>query len=642
MAYNPNLTFRYDGLVIEPAPNISVTKEPIYIGGNENLIGFTYKVDLTGYASSVMHSSNNSISNMPKSLTALDAIKYILHRNGKTLNIYDNCKGQDYLTASGGKLVSFSAEEGNWYNYVKYKASLEFSELGFYSSYYGWSQGVSADTLASQDNTLNQLMYSLKNYTDNWNFTVPENEAYMYYTRIAYVDSSNEPAVSAEDYSQIQVSYTINATGKNYYNTANTAMSAWEMAKQFVQYKMYHQIAMFRNGGLLSETPFVNTQYNSFDQGNYANQAITSNVGFQILPATPPILDYSIVNKYAIYNETIDCSTSESEGTFSATYNCILKRFDPYIAAPQNSTHTFSMSYNQTRDFKSQNRTLSINGSLQGMLKTNILANFNDGQTFILPQNGTFYNIGNDTVTKFGNAYEDFVNYIANTSVDDLRQNFKYVLGINYENLFPATDQNIPCIRDKGYNFLYQVLAEPKDFTVSYNYSAGTVDYTATYDTERACAAERGFSSMTISEEDAVPIYAEHVIVGRTRGTLHQNLNTNRAKTITISFEGVTNKTCGSGNPFSVRPDDIADAGFDGISKDPCDTDSYTSLPNSVKLIYTMTEFGAIAIGRRLILKSSSTTYNPADGSYNVSRTYLVTPKQPNNNVCPDDNQEGN
>ena len=642
MAYNPTLTFKYDGYTIEPAPKINITKEPIYIGADENLIGFTYKVDLNGYASSMLQSDIFQYSDMTQSLRSLNMIKEILHRNGKTLSVYDNCNNRDYLIATGGKLVSFSVEEGDWYNYIKYTASFEFSELSFYSPFYGYSAGINADTIAAQDPFLVELMYKLKSYSDSWNFTIPENEAYMYYTRLAYVDDSGQPALAAEDYSQINVSYTVNANGKTFYNLNDTAISAWEIAKNFVQYKMYHQIAMFRNGNPLGETPFFNTNYNSFEQGNFANQAISSNLNFQVVPVVPPILDYSIIYRYAVYNEYIDCSASETEGTFSATYNCTLKRFDPSIAAPQNSIHAFTVSYEQVRDFQKQNRTISVNGSLQGMLRTNILQNINDGQTFVLPQNGTFYNVGNDTVTKFGNAYEDFVNYIANSTLDDLADNFKYVLGVNYSNLFPATANDIPCIRDQGYNFLYQILAQPQSFNTSYNYGAGTLEYSATYDTERACAAERGFQSMTVTEEDAVPIYAEHTIVGRTRGALFQNLNTNRAKSITIAFQGVTRKTCGTGNPFSIRPDDIVDPEFDILAKNPCDTDSYTALPLTVQAIYTATELGAFTLGYPLIVKSFSTTYNPADGSYNVSKTYLVVPKQPTNDICPDDNQQGN
>lgn len=634
MAYNPTLLLTYDGQTIEPAPQISVTKTPTYAGADENVIGYTYTITLSGYASSHLHSKINNVSNTPSSLDSLSAIQNILERNGRTFRIYDTCKNQDYMVALGGKLVSFNVEQGNWYNYVKYNATLEFSELSFYSNFYGYSIGIANDTVSVQDNIMANMLLKLKQYNDAWNFTVPEQEAYMYYTRIAYVDDSGTPAYSAEDYSQIQVSYTISATGKHYYDQLNTTKAAWEYAKEFVQYKLYHQILMFRNGGLLSETPFVNVSYDSSDIGNSANQAISSSAAFQAVPVVPPILDRSIINRYSVYNETIDCEVSETEGTFSATYNCVIKRYDPYLAIPQNSVHEFSVSYNQENSPDSQNRTITVNGSLQGMLRTNILANFNDGQTFVLPANGRFYAIGNDTVTKFGNAYEDFVNYMVNPQIDDLSDGFKYILGINYSNLFPATDQSVPCVWNYGVNFLYQILASPKSFNVTHNYSQGSLEYSATYDTERACAQSRGFNSMTITEDDAVPLYAEHTVVGRTRGTLIQNLNTNKHKTITIAFEGVTNKTCAAGNPFSIGPGDLADPNFNGLALNVCDTEAYTSLPWTVRAIYAWTEWGARLLGKPMIVRSFNTDYNPADGSYSVSKTYTVIPKMPNNNVC--------
>lgn len=631
----PTLRFTYDGLQLAPAPKINVTKEPIYTGGGDNIMGLNYKVELNGYALNEL----NVAPGMPGALLTLDMAHDILHRNGKTLLIWDLCRNMPYMTATGGKLISWSTEEGQWYNYVKYNATFEFSDLSF-NSRIGSSVGYNFDSVSVQDPNIATAMMGLKSFNDNWNFVVPESEAYMYYTRLAYIDQeSNDPVYSAEDYSQIQVSYNISATGKNYYLLGDVAMSAWELAKNFVQYKLYHQIAMFRNGGLLTETPFANTFYSSREFGNNVNQAITSNVNFQAIPVIPPVLDRSIIDRYSIYNETIDCSTSESDGSFSATYNCTIKRFDPYLGIPQNSVHTFTSSYQQDRDFRSQNRTITINGSLQGMLRTNIIADINDGQNLILPQNGTFYNVGMDTVSKFGNAYEDFVNCIVNPEIDDLADNFKKVLAINYQSLFPASIDpvNFPCIQQRGYNFLYQILAEPKSFSANYNYRSGTVEYTATYDTERACAAERGFESMTITEDDALPLYAEHTIVGRTRGSLFQNLNTNKVKTITISFQGVTKRKCGSTNPFSIRPDDLADPDFDGLALNPCDTETYTELPDTPMLIYEATEQAAILAGSPLIERSFDTTYNPADGSYSISKSYYsVINEPPNDNLCVD------
>ena len=628
--HNSPLQVYYDEMEIIPSPKINISKDPIYVGDTQ--IGANYQIELNGFALSTIIGE----SNMPKSLADLDAIQFALHKNGKTFRVWDNCNQANFLVATGGKIVSFNVEEGNWYNYIKYSATLEFSDIVVNGYNIETSTGINIDTVPVLDTHMASLLFKLKSYNDNWSFTVSDSDAYMYYTRMAYEDSGGEPAISMEDYSQIQVSYTVNATGKTFYNLTNTATAAHETAKNFVQYKLYHQIAMFRNGGILSETPFMNTNFNSVEVGNAVNRSLTSNVNFQAIPVVPPILDRTIVDRYAIYDETIDCSTSETDGTFSATYTCVLKRLDTTIPAPRNSVHTYSMTYEQTRDFRSQNRTLSINGSLKGMLLTNILANINDGQNFILPPQGPFFGIGNDTVSKFGNAYEDFTSFIVNTEIDDLKDNFKYVLGINYENLFPANArQQMPCIQERGYNFLYQVLAEPKSFNANYNYTQGTVEYSASYDTDRACAAERGFQSMTVSEDDALPVYAEHTIVGRTRGALTQNLNTNKAKSITISFQGVTKKTCGKRNPFSVRPDDLADPDFDGLSLNPCDTEAYTELPETVLNIYYFTELAAYNEGRPLVVRSFATTYNPADGSYDVSKTYMVLPvNTPTNELC--------
>lgn len=623
----------YDGLVIEPAPQINITKTPIYVGADQNMIGYTYQVNLNGHASSNLLSDPQA-PRMSNSVYRVDQIKNILHRNGKQLSLWDNCNNKQFILGLGGKLTSFDTQSGDWYNYIQYTATLEFNELFIYGE--SVSTSIALNTVSVQDPVLYNRMLKIKTYDDNWNFTIPEEEAYRYYSRLANVDSVGDGSIaySAEDYTQINVSYTINATGKHYYGIDNTTKAAWEAAKDFVQYKLYHQIAMFRNGYPLSETNFANTSYNSNEYGNQMNQAITSNVQFQQIPVVPPILDKSIADRYAIYNETIDCSTSETAGTFTATYNCVLKRYDPYIASPQNSIHTFQMSYNQERSFRHINRTLSLTGSVQGLLLTNILDTFNDGQSFYLPMQGVFYGVSSDTVSKYGNAYQDFVTYIINEQQDDVQDGFKYVLGINYSNLFPGSDPDLPCVRDQGYQFLYQILAKPKNLNVNHNYGNGSIEYSATYDTERACAQERGFQTMTITEDDSLPLYSEHTVIGRQRGALIQDLNTNKNKEITIAFQGVTNKTCASGNPFSIRPSDLSDPNFTGLHPDVCDTDTYLSFPTTVEMIYFQTEREADLRGRPLITKSYTRTYNPADGSFNVSKTYLVTPDPPTNDVC--------
>ena len=660
MAYNPNYILYYDGVAIEPTPTIEVNKEPIYAG--DNVIGFTYVVDIKGYASSVKYSTSTFNPGMHQSIVALSDIEKCFQKNGKTLILYNNSCGTQDLVANGGHLKSFNVEEGQWFNYIKFSASLEFTDLYFRDSDGNLTTGISADSVAVTDPVMAVAMLKIKSYNDSWNFTIPENEAYMYYARVAYInESTNKPVMAAEDYSQINVEYTISANGKHYYNANDQSKAAWEAAKDFVQYKLYYQIASFRDKKLLSNQLFETSYYDSTETAYHtSNEALTSN--FFVNPAIPPILDRTIMDRYAIYNENIKCSTSESDGSFSATYSCILKRFDLSIAAPKNSIHNFTVNYEQTNDFKSSNRTITVNGTLQGLLLTNILANINDGQNFILPSNGLFFVVGDDVNTKYAMAWEDFMNYIAKYDlsdpnypiIDDLRPNFKDVLAINYASLFPNTyfyyiydingkvigteireSNQSPCLLGQGYNQLYQVLAEPKSFNVSHNYSEGTISYTATYDTERSCAKERGFQSLTITEDDDVPIYAEHTVVGRTRGTLLQNLNTNKPKTITIKFQGVTRKGCVGGHPFTTGYADL-DPRYSGISADVCDTDGYIFLPQGVLFAYDQTELAAQVAGMPLIRRSNNVTYNPVDGSYSIDRSYTVCPRKPTNLNCDD------
>ena len=54
-------------------------------------------------------------------------------------------------------------------------------------------------------------------------------------------------------------------------------------------------------------------------------------------------------------------------------------------------------------------------------------------------------------------------------------------------------------------------------------------------------------------------------------------------------------------------------------------------------LIYEATEQEAILAGSPLIERSFDTTYNPADGSYSISKSYYaVINEPPNDNVCVD------
>ena len=619
MSYNPTIILKYGGLEIEPTPRISIDREPIYAG--PHIIGYNPTISIDGYASSVLYSRGRAgQSTTSQSIESLREIQDILHQNGKILELITACDGSVVLRGYGGHIEDFSTEEGDWINYIKYKARLSFTAL---ETLHNGVLAPADESLPVRDNLMQDQLRAIQSFNDSWSFVVPENEAYLYYARTSRIGEADYTAV-AEDYSQMDVTYQIRATGKQYFVGAAT-QAAWESAKNFVQYRLYHQINMFRNKQVLNGTFLQNNFYNSNDNGGPINDSISSSFS---TPANLPILDISIVNAYDFYDEKIECSTSESEGTFTATYTCKLKRSDPTIGSPQNSVNNFTVSYEQQNDFGNKTRTITVNGSLNGLLKTNILANIDDGQVLRLPNNGLFFDISTDVTNKYHNAWKDARLYLLNGTIDDLSPQFKRVLEINYASLFPETSRDSPCLAKKGYSLLYSVLAEPKNFSLSHNYRQGTVNYSVTYDTDRSCVQELGFNSITITEKDSSPMYVEHAVIGRTQGPIIQNLNTNNPKEITIKFDGVTRKGCVSGNPFSTGYE-LQDPRFVGLSAEVCDTDSYVFLPAAIKAAYFFTEAGARQLGTSMVVKNHNANYSPATGSYSVTKSYIVCPPYP-------------
>ena len=628
-----NIKLSYDGIVISPTPLLSVNKEFIY--ANDSVIGYTYVITLTGYASSVVN--NNTTSNLLQTIISLKDIQNAFHKNGKRLLVY--CQGPNnsstlLIDGHGGQVRSFNVDEtdNKWFNYAKYSVTLEFSDVYFY----GNNGIVNPEPEIGYNSLANSPFYldliKLKSYSDNWNFAISEDEMYSYYSR------TTNGVLNIEDYTRINVEYTITANGKHFYDGNGVLKPAWQVAKDFVQKKLYNQIMVFRdvNKGPLGFATFNNTNYDSTDiQGSLSttlDKSLSSTYEVSSSPSILPILDFSIANNYLIYNETIVCSTSESDGTFTATYRCILKKYNSNNIFPQNSIHTFTVSYDQTLDFNTNNRTINVNGTLQGLIPTNILAPTtyggsivnSNGEMFSLPNQGYFIDTFHaPAATKYSYALQDFVTYIAQTvspvnhngySADDLSDNFKRVLSINYASLFPNTNSTaiLDCVN--GQVNISSILGLPQSFNVDHNYAEGSISYTAEYSTERSCAMERGFESFSVTENDAVPIYTEFLIPGRANGPILQNLNSYKNKRITFDFEGKTKKGCVAGTPFAI--------GYTGTFANVCGTDDYMEIPQKVLCMIHDTE----ALHPELIEESYSISYNPIDGAYKLSKTYMVCP----------------
>lgn len=660
--------FFYNGQRIIPAPTFSIEKNFTYI--NDAIVGYTYVINIKGYASSIdpISNPNSSISNLDNTIRSLDRVHNVFHKNGGMLSI--QCNGATIMEGIGGQLRSYevSDTENRWLNYAEYNCSIEFSNVLFYDTIGTLNYEINADSstgypLAGSID-LSDYIVRIKDYKDSWSFSTSDEEAHAYYA-ISNSGTDGNSVTFAEDYTSINVEYKIDATGKHFFEPNGTLIPAWDRAKQFVQEKMYHQIAIFRRdvGAVIFDNnntvinnnnnrtafpladssrnnnviPYDSTSIPLVPEDLLANSHTNHTYSAQG-PVNPPLFGFFITQNYGIFNEKIICETSESDGSFSATYSCILKRSNPAVGFMRNATHKYDISYEETNDFTSSVRTININGTVQGLLPTNILvgAGLNDGGRFYLslPSTGPFIVSSLDPVSKYYYAWYHFVtdivkNPVANPKIannhafTDINDTIKQALAINYQTLFPYTSSNVPCLEDKngqGGNLqLFQLLAEPRTFSISHDYNAGTVSYSASYDTERSCSKDRGFEELTVTEEDSVPIIAEFVVPGREVGPIIQNLNTYTNKKVTFAFNGVTRKGCVDGNPWQYQWNATSGDIFAFVN-------NHMPYPSAVKKIIETTEKSAEDKDRKLIKTADSFNYNPVDGSYSINVTYLVCP----------------
>lgn len=655
MALSPYSLY-YDGFRIIPAPTLSIEKTFVYT--NDVVSGYTYVINLKGYASSInpqLNFSNND-SDISRTIGSLDRIHAAFHKNGGKFVV--DCLGTTVLEGTGGQLRSFAVSEtdNKWVTYAQYDLSLEFSDLQIYSQLNNIPNiEIAADTVNGvmvQGPDITDYSIRIKDYKDTWSFNTSDEEIHSYYT-ITSNDSGNLTSIS-EDYSTINAEYKIEATGKHFFESNGMLIPSWDRAKQFVQEKMAFQIAMFRRDiGAVSDIPedgrilSNNSSRTGFPLADSPRDRLLpyDSTSIQLpedllinahthnftvaAPTNPPLLGNLITQNYGVFNEKIICETSESAGTYSATYSCILKRILPNNNFMRNATHQYEITYAETNDFETSSRDIEIQGTIQGLLPTNILRSngfVSDGtQMFLsLPSNGVFLVSSVDISSKYYYAWYHFTKDIVDSNYGDLNDNFKKALSINYATLFPHTSSDIPCVEDEsggGYLQLFQLLAKPRTFSISHDYNGGSVNYSAKYDTERSCSADRGFEDLTVTQDDSVPILAEFVIPGRSAGPIIQNLESYTNKKITFAFTGVTKKGCTEGNPWQEQWDDLNPGQdiFDFIELN-------VNIPPIVNGIIKTTEKAALDTGRKLIKTNDSHSYNPIDGSFSVNVSYIICP----------------
>lgn len=519
--YGPSGTLS-DIYRLVPAPTISINTEINY--ANDVIIGYTYTVNISGYATAMRLLTENptnaedQIKSIEKVVSHIDIIRTILSRNSSELHILDD-DGNTMIKCKGGTLRSleFPQSENNWTAYSQYSAQIEFNEVQILNESISCSSSF-IDSSALSSNLVDINKYKIRNFSDSWSFTIDDGT----YNLIKNNDVGN--SLNIENM-RIGVSYNISATGKNYY-IDDQVTPAWIHAKNFVQDRLYTVITNLIISGVLNtsrilrqsgiEACSVQDTLNQIHKNNtvgiLSNLAGAGNSG------------------YKVYNETISCETSESDGTFSANYSSILKKNTTASFAANNVIHTVSKSISTTYDSSAKKSvSISIQGNIEGLFEGGIIRT---GGSFRLPNTGTLL-IGSTLASKFVSA-ESFLPKII--SGDDLKSEYKTALGITPEQL---ELQNNDCLANKT---LF-----PSSFNLTKNYMDGTISYSAEYSSTRACVPSGDVASASITVDNPVPILAEFNIpsgYAGEGGVVIQDIGTKSPRKISVSIQGKSTRRC--------------------------------------------------------------------------------------------------
>lgn len=564
MTYNPNTKVYYGKFDsgasandrLTPAPKISINHELLY--ANDTIIGYNYIVSLQGYATSIDLAQNKIGTKLNDVVDSIKRIRNILNLNGATLLITD-ANDQPVIKAVGGTLrsLNFDESDNRWFNYAPYTAEIEFNEIIFGTCDNGLvNPGCSGIPEGIQDSPelLNMRKYRIKTFDDSWSFNL-EDQIYNGYDKFR-----NE---------HFNISYTINATGKHYFKD-DKLLPAWEQAKNFVQDRLKTQA-----------DKLINNILRRNDDGCVPDSTLSN-----LFRSGPPgILEGISGGDYGIYNETVSCTTSESDGSFSATYNAILKRKTSSGSFFEDKClHTYSVTRDVQDDGTKKTVSMSVDGNIQGLIEGGVIRS---AHVLSLPQNGKLFLANNPSITKYDNALSAY-NKIGNKS--GLLDSFRTYLGITNAAI-GATGE---CVDPSG-------APRPANHSVSHSYTEGVITYKSDYNTDTACAQSGTYKNISVSIEDSIPLIAEFIIPGRTSGPIIQRIGPKSPKKVTINIEGAQQPNCCA---ISSGVDIVADI----CASESTLPSGAPSLPGS-------------SSGRKLIQDQVVT--NPIDGSYSISRTYI-------------------
>lgn len=565
-----------------PAPQLSITPEYYY--ANDVMIGYTYNITLDGYATSIDRSKNlvpalSSGFGFNEVMNSIQDINNIFNSNGGSL-LAVNSAGNTVFQANGAIVrgVSFAETDNLWVNYAKYSVNLECNDI-FIADCSGAvalpNCGILPSGIIETPALIDMKEHKVKSFNDSWSFEIGDTT----YNSYTFSESSGN---FRNDY--FTVTYNINAVGKHYikYDSGETTqiglIPAWEQAKNFVQSRLSQQVS-----GLIT-----NVLYRNSTNNNCIPYSALSGLFDKNAAGAVGLLDQLTEGDYKVYNEKISCQTSEAEGSFSATYTAIIKRYEIDPLSDPDSLHTFSVTRNVEDDGINRTISISVDGNIQGLLEGGLIRPSGNPQGVLkLPYQGQILLITDSGVCKYDKALTAYNKIGTKTKLND---NFAKLLGITYGDL--------------GITGAYNVCRPSGDVpintshTLTHNYNEGSINYKSSYDSNRACNYGLPYKNISVTVDDPVPIIAEFVVPGRSGGPIIQKIGVDKPKRISITIEGA--------QPLS------------GIM---CCPDFEQLLGNNCLYDLSVSGVGSGPIAGLKITENKFTANN--DGSFSFNRSYI-------------------
>jgi hypothetical protein len=607
-----------DNYRLLPAPIISIRPEIYY--ANDTPIGYTYIIDLDGYATSIDLNKNiiptGIADSFEKTLGAIQKVKNIFSFNNGILTILETTNNANefdkvIMRASGCIIRALNIEANNnnhWVNYAKYKITLEANETSFVScsgtgQIFGCENGTpkplpSGIINSDSPSLIDMVKYKVKSFNDSWNFALNNNIYNIY--NLTDDDSGN---IFNLNNNYFDIEYTVTANGKHYTNFKSDSeiyvMPAWEQAKNFCQDRLYKVVNRLTENLLTindtneAQELFAARSGNALDGILYSPTGISDSFNSSV----PSGMSGSGISVFGIYNESVSCNTSESDGSFSATYKAIVKKKNVLDndKIKSDTITNITTSRQVSDDGKNREVSVTVNGSVQGLVEGGIIRS-----------SGVLYLPGSGEIFKTNPSYPSgryeaaLIGYNSIASKSGLIDGLAKALSITYSGLNVDSE----CDELQSEDALGKV-PPAISHSVSHDYFNGTINFTTNYNSKNGCKGDSRLTSFIITIDDPIPRIAEFVIPGRKSGPIIQRIGTDTPRYITYNIEGYEHGT-GCGDPKSI---------IESICSNGINLPKNSGFP--LKMIFDDT----MKKGMKLI--DNKYSYNRTDGSFSVVRKYL-------------------